>query len=301
MSTAEPSWDLYGAFLAVMRGGSLSAAARTLGVAQPTVRRQIEQLEAGLGVVLFTRAPNGLVPTELAHATLPYAESIAASARALARSVSGPADAERGTVRLTCSEVVGVEVLPPMLAALRRAHPRIQVELAVTNRAEDLLRREADLAVRMTEPTQAGLLRQHAARIEIGLFATAAYLAERPAPRALPDLLDHALVGADRGRAQLEALAALGLQTTPRDYALRSDSDLAQLAALRAGLGIGVCQVPLSRRPVPLERVLPEVALHLDAWVVTHEELRAVRRVRAVFDHLVAALRAYAAPAPRRR
>ena len=109
MSETEPSWDLYGAFLAVMQGGSLSAAARSLGVAQPTVRRQVEQLEQQLGVVLFTRAPNGLVPTELARATLPYAESLAATARALVRSVSGSTAADRGTVRVTCSEVVGVE------------------------------------------------------------------------------------------------------------------------------------------------------------------------------------------------
>lgn len=295
MSDGGPSWDLYGAFLAVMRMGSLSAAARALGVAQPTVRHQIEQLETQLGVVLFTRAPNGLVPTELARATLPYAESIAASAQALVRAVSGPKDGERGTVRVTCSEIIGVEVLPPLLAALRRAHPRVQVELAVTNRTEDLLRRDADIAVRMAEPTQAGLLRRRAGRIELGLFATAEYLAGRAAPRALGGLVpDHDLVGADRARGLIEAMAALGLQLTPRDFAFRSDSDVAQLAAVRAGLGVGVCQVPLSLRPVPLQRVLPDLTLHLDAWVVMHEDLRAVARVRLVFDHLIAGLGAYA-------
>ncbi|MBL8948702.1 MAG: LysR family transcriptional regulator, partial [Myxococcales bacterium] len=95
MSETEPGWDLFGAFLAVMRGGSLSAAARSLGVAQPTVRRQIEALEAQLGVVLFTRGPNGLVPTELAMGTLPHAEALAASARAIVRSLSGGTDPDR--------------------------------------------------------------------------------------------------------------------------------------------------------------------------------------------------------------
>ncbi len=296
MSQAEPSWDLYGAFLAVMRTGSLSGAARALDVAQPTVRRQIEQLESQLGVVLFTRAPNGLLPTDLALATLPYAESIAATARALVRSASSPSDADRGTVRVTCSEVVGAEVLPPLLAALLVAHPRLQIEVAVTNRTEDLLRRDADVAVRMAEPTQAGLVRRRAGRIELGLFATSAYLAAHAAPRSLAGLVpDHALIGADRSRAMIDAVAAAGLSTTPRDYSFRSDSDLAQLAAVRAGLGIGVCQLPLSQRPVPLVRVLPKLAFHLDAWVVMHEELRAVKRIRLVFDHLVAQLGAYAA------
>ena len=202
MSSPDPSWDLYGAFLAVMQGGSLSAASRALAVAQPTVRRQIEQLEAQLGVVLFTRAPNGLVPTEVARATLPYAEAIASAARALVRSVSAPADADRGTVRVTCSEVVGVEVLPPMIAALRSKHPQLQIELAATNRNEDLLRRDADIAVRMTEPTQEALVRQRAGRIELGLFATKAYLAAHPLTT---------LLGASGGRALLGVAAYVTL------------------------------------------------------------------------------------------
>jgi DNA-binding transcriptional LysR family regulator len=291
MSKSEPSWELYGAFLAVMRTGSLSGAARALGVAQPTVRRQIESLEQQLSVALFTRTPNGLMPTELARATLPYAESLAASAKAFVRSVSAGRDANAGTVRITASEVVGVEVLPPMLTELRRQHPRLQLELAVTNRNEDLLRRDADVALRMTEPTQAGLVRKLAARIELGLYASTSYLARHPAPRSPQDLTDgHTLVGPDRARAQLEALAAAGLPIESRAFAFRTDSDVAQLAAVRAGLGIGVCQVPLRGT---LVRVLPKLAFHLDAWVVTHEDLRQVRRIRTVFDCLVEDLRRY--------
>lgn len=297
MAAAEPSWDLYGAFLAVMQGGSLSAAARALQVAQPTVRRQIEALEAQLGVVLFTRAPNGLLPTELAHATLPHAEAIAAAARALVRAVSAPADAERGTVRLACSEVVGVELVPAMLAPLLARHPQLRVELVLSNRNEDLLRRDADLAVRMVRPTQAGLVSRLATRIELGLFATAGYLRARGAPARLADLTarrgeerGHALIGGDRVRAVAEALAAAGLATRPADFALRSDSDLAQLAAVRAGLGIGVCQLPIAARDPELHRVLPRLAFHLEAHLVMHEDLRAVRRVRLVFEHLVTAL-----------
>jgi len=296
MSASEPSWDLYGALLAVLREGSLSGAARALGLTQPTVRRQIEQLEHDLGVVLFTRSANGLVPTELARAAMPYAESISSTARALARAVSAGHDAARGTVRVTCSEIVGVEVLPPMLAALRRTKPDLQVEVVATNRTEDLLRRDADVAVRMVEPTQAGLVRKRAGRIELGLFADARYLARHPPPATLAALTDgHWLVGPDRGRGLVDGLAAYGVHVTAKHFGTRSDSDVVQLAAVRAGLGIGVCQVPLARGPRPLVRVVPELALHLDAWIVMHEDLRASARVRSVFDHLVEAFQRYAA------
>ncbi len=295
MSDGGPSWELYGTFLAVMRTGSLSAAARALNVAQPTVRRRVEELERALGVVLFTRAQNGLVPTDLALATLPYAESMAATAEALARSVSGPADAEHGTVRVTTSEVVGAEVMPAILTALRATHPGIQVELVLSNKNQDLLRRDADVAVRMVAPTQSALVAKRIGAVGIGLFAADAYLATHPPPSRPSDLRQHALIGNDRERGLADALAAVGVPTTPRDYVLRTDSDLAQLAAVRAGLGIGVCQLPLAARPPVLTRVLPELAFHLDVWVVTHEDLRGVRRVRVVFDHLAEHLAAYLA------
>ena len=302
MSITEPSWDLYGAFLAVMQHGSLSGASRALGVAQPTVRRQIEALEAQLGVPLFTRAPNGLTPTDLARATVPHAEAIAASARAFVRAVSSPADREAGTVRVTASEVVGAEVLPAILARLLADKPSLAIELVLDDRNQDLLRREADVAVRMIAPTQASLVQRRAARIELGLFASEAYLARRSLPTSVTALREHALVGPDRQRAALEALARGGLELAPRDFALRTDSTLAQLAAVRAGVGIGIAQVPLARAPVPLVRVLPKLAFCLEAWVVTHEDMRDVARVRAVVEHLVAELGAYGAPpkTPRR-
>lgn len=293
MSSGAPSWELYGTFLEVMRGGSLSAAARALRVAQPTVRRRIEELEEALGVVLFTRAPNGLVPTEAALATLPYAEAMASTAEALTRAVSGPPHAERGTVRVTTSEVVGVEVMPEVLARLRSTHPRIQIELALSNRNEDLLRRDADVAVRMIAPTQGALLARRVGEVEVGLFATEAYLAAHRAPRSLSELRGHALIGSDRGRGVPEALATAGLATSPRDYVLRTDNDVAQLAAVRAGMGIGACQLPLARRSEALCRVLPELVFRLEVWVVMHEDLRHVRRVRVVFEHLVEQLGTY--------
>jgi DNA-binding transcriptional LysR family regulator len=288
----EPSWDLYGAFLAVMQTGSLSGASRALGVAQPTVRRQIEALEEALGVALFTRAPNGLTPTDVAHTTLPHAEAIAASARALVRIATAPLDADRGTVRITCSEILGAEVLPKMLAPLLHAHPGLSIELVPNNRNEDLLRREADVAIRMIAPTQAGLVRKRAGTIALGFFATPQYLSKHGAPKSWAELTrSHALIGPDRARAPLDALAAAGMPLSPRDLLLRTDSDLAALAAVRAGVGIGIAQCPLA---TGLVRVLPALRFSLEAWVVTHEDLKNVRRVRLVVDHLTTELARYA-------
>jgi DNA-binding transcriptional LysR family regulator len=291
---AAPSWDQFAAFLAVMESGSLSGAARALRVAQPTVRRQIEALEQGLDVVLFTRAVNGLVPTEIATATLPYAQSIAASARAFVRSVSGATGAARGTVRVACSEVVGVEVIPAMLAQLARAEPEIQIELVVSNRNEDLVRRDVDLAIRMARPTQVGLVARRVGTIDVGLFAAEHYLAAHPAPRTLAALRGHALIGGDRDRSTLDAFGAHGLAVQPRDFVLRTDNQAAQLAAVRAGVGIGPVQLGIARREPALVRVVPKLVFPLDTWLVIHEDLRAVKRIRRVLDHLFDGLVAYA-------
>jgi len=291
MSSDQPSWDLHETFLEVMRTGSLSAASRALGVAQPTVRRRVEALEEALGVVLFTRAQNGLTPTDAAQAILPHAEVMASTAHALTRVASAPSDEIRGTVRLAASLVMGVEVLPPMLASLRAEHPKLELELALSNENEDLLRRDADVAVRMVAPTQAALVARKVGAIGVGLFAAESYVAAHGAPATPEALGDHALIGADRSRAFRDALIAAGLPTRRAAYALRTDHDLVHLAAVRAGFGIGTCQVPLG---ADLRRVLPEIELEMEVWLVTHEDLRAAPRIRAVLDHLAASLEAYA-------
>lgn len=289
MSTS-PSWELYGAFLAVMAEGSLTGAATVLDVAQPTVRRRIEALEDGLGVALFTRSPNGLLPTDAAFRALPLAESMDAAARALARTVAESHGRPKGSVRVAASEVVGVEVLPPILASLRRDWPEIQVELVLSNRNEDLLRRDADIAVRMQAPTTSALLARRLGAVPMGLFATPGYLAGRIPPSTVSDLADHDLVGYDRQPLLVQTLAQLGLPAERQRYSLRTDHDLAYLAAVRAGVGVGVCQAPLVRDAV---RLLPSIELALEMWLVTHEDLRDVRRVRVVLDHLAAGLSTY--------
>jgi DNA-binding transcriptional LysR family regulator len=152
---AEPSWELYRSFLAVFREGSLSGAARAVNLTQPTIGRHVDALEEALGASLFTRSQSGLRPTAVAAALVPHAEAMASAAGALRRAASGEALEERGVVRVTASEMMGAEVLPTAFASFRHVHPLIDVELVLSNRTADLLRREADIAVRTVKPTAA--------------------------------------------------------------------------------------------------------------------------------------------------
>ena len=147
-------WEYYRSFLAVLTEGSLSGAARKLGLTQPTVGRHVRALEAAFAQALFTRTPTGLVPTDAATALQGYAQAMHSTAAALEREAFSQGQGIQGTVRVSASEVIGIEVLPPVLARLRREHPLLRVELVATNRVQDLLQREADLAIRMSPPRQ---------------------------------------------------------------------------------------------------------------------------------------------------
>jgi len=294
MRHREPGWDELRTFIEVARDGSLSGAARRLGLTQPTVGRHVDALEAALGLTLFTRSPRGLTPTPAAQALGPHAEAMAAAAAALGRTASGEAAADRGTVRVTASDVMGCEVLPAILAAFHAAHPGIAIELALTNRTEDLARRDADIAVRMVRPTQSGLIARRIGASRIGLYAHRDYLARFGEPRSLADLRSHCVIGFDRDSRTFRAAGEFAANLTRDDFGFRCDNDLAQLAALRAGSGIGGCQDNIARRTPELLAVLPD-AIHyaLDVWLVMHANLKATRRARLLFDYLASGLTDY--------
>lgn len=286
------SWDDQQAFLAVVEAGSLSAAARRLGVAQPTVRARIEALEGALGAVLFTRSVNGLTPTEQARAMADSARTMERASQAFVRAASAAPGETAGAVRLSVPEFVGVEVLPAMLVGLRAAWPDIIVELSLDNAAADLLDQQVDIAVRMVPPRQQALVARKVGSIPLGFFAHPDYLARRGTPARLEDLADHDLIGPDRTRGELDLVAKLNL---PRErFLARTDSHPAVATLARAGLGVAVLQVPIGRADPLLKAVLPRVTVaSLDTWIVTHENLRRVPRVRAVFEHLVTAFTDY--------
>ena len=289
-------WEYYRSLLAVLEHGSLSGAARAIGITQPTAGRHIAALERELGVALFIRSQQGLLPTDIALALRPHAQAMADTAALMARAAGSDGPGVAGVVRISASEVVGVEVLPPILARLREKHPALVVELVLSNRVQDLLRREADIAVRMVAPRQERLLMRKIGVIEVGLHAHEDYLARHGEPVAPEELAQHALIGYDTPSALVRSVGG-NWQAFSRDrFALCCDSDLAQLALIRAGAGIGGCQVALAAKNPALRRVLPQAfTLPLETWVTMHEDLRASAGCRAVFDALVAGLQSYTA------
>jgi len=291
MDKADIGWELYRSFLSVIKEGSLSGAARALGIAQPTVGRHIAALERSLALPLFTRSQTGLRPTEAALALQPHAQAMHAQAHALLRTAEGHGAGVRGTVRVSASEVVGVEVLPPIISRLQSAYPELRIELVVTNRIQNLLRREADLAVRMAKPEQGQLIARRVGQVELGLHARREYLAQHGTPRSLAALAAHRLIGFDEETPFLRAAARAWPAWRREAFAFRCDSDVAQLAMIRAGGGIGFCQVALARRDPRLVRVLQrQVRLPLETWVTMHEDLRGSNRCRVTFDALVQGL-----------
>ncbi len=286
MSRPDLNWDDQRAFLAVVDAGSLSAAARRLGLTQPTVRHRIEALERALGTPLFARAVNGLVPTEEARALAVHVRHMELASEAFRRAGSAPAGTVAGTVRISVADVIGIEVLPQMLGPLREAHPALDLELVLSNASADILHQEADIAIRMHPPRQDALIARHLGRIPLGFYAAPAYVARHGQPATLADLAQHVLIGPDRSAADLAFVEALNIQAgVPLAFAIRTDSHPAQLAAARAGLGVAVTQVAIGDRD--LVRFLPDLVLPaLEVWIVAHEDLRRSARIDRVFQHL---------------
>jgi len=288
------SWDLYRSFLAILRSGSLSGAARQLGLTQPTLGRHLEQLEQELGIPLFLRSPAGLTATPAAMGLISLAEAMESAAFALERGATADSEQVAGTVRITASEIIGAEILPAIFGKLQSNHSQLRIELSVTNLNQNLLRHDADIAVRMTVPEQGALIAKNLGNIPLGLFAHASYLKGRMPPSNLSDLTRHCVVGFDKDM-PAGFINSFGVKITREMFTYRCDNHLAQLAALRAGLGIGICQVPLASRDKHLIRVLPKIALSLPLWVVMHEDQRRSLRIRKVYDGLVAGLSSYLA------
>jgi len=280
----EPSWDHWQSFLAVVEAGSLSGAARALGLTQPTLGRHVAQLEAALGVALFARNAQGLQPTPAARALLGQARRMRFAAEALRREAGAAAEGARGVVRLTASEIVGGVLLPPLLARFRAAHPGIAVELVLSNDSDDLLHREADIAVRMFRPRQRALKARKLGEAVLGLYAHPDYLAARGTPVAPDALAGHVMIGPD---SRFDGMMLGGRALRREDFALRSDSDLAQLALVRAGAGIGVVQAAVAQG---LVRVLPAEAVRLEVWLAMHEDMADARVLRLIWDAVAAGL-----------
>jgi DNA-binding transcriptional LysR family regulator len=305
MPTGTPrelsDWNLLRSFVAVVDTGTLTGAAERLGSTQPSVGRHIRTLEKSLGETLFVRQPGRLKPTAQGLALYEMAARMRDAAREISQGLDGdsPASAAAakvsGVVRLTTGEVLGVKVLPALLAPLLHQHPQLELELVVSNTTENLRRREADIAVRFYRPTQDDVITSHLGQVEIGLYVRRDLLAGHQAPTSLDDamrLAEHLPpIGYDQVPVDLAGLLRGPQPSAPLQFRLRTDAILAQHAAIEAGLGVGNHWVGLARLQPDLVRVLvDQVAVRLDVWLCAHDELRRSRRMRLVWDHLAAML-----------
>jgi DNA-binding transcriptional LysR family regulator len=284
-------WRLIRSFLAALEQGSLLGAARALGGSQPTLGRHIAELEAQLGTVLFERTGRGLLPTPAALRLADSARAMEAAANQLARNVSGAEASASGSVRITASQPVACFLLPDVLARMRLALPEVQVELVSSNAVANLLRREADIALRMVEPTQASLVAKRIGKVTLGAYAHGDYLRRRGTPRSPQDLLTHDLVGSDRDEALRRGFASFGFPVEREAFAFRTDDLVAYWAAVRAGIGVGFLADYLARTDSGLVALLPMLKIPpLPIWLTVHREIRTSRRIRAVYDFLAQAV-----------
>ena len=285
-------WSLIRSFLAALDAGSLLGASRSIKTSQPTLGRHIAELERQLDVVLFERSGRGLVPTPTALKLAEAARAMEAGALKLESTLKGTQTQTAGTVRITASATVAVHLLPSVLAQMRQSLPDIQIELVASNQISNLLRREADIAVRMVQPQQGSLIARKLANVRLGAYAHRNYLARRGTPHLPPDLLLHDLIGSDTDTAIVQGFRAMGFTVQRESFSFRSDDLLAQWQAVRTGLGIGFVADYLARTDPLVQRVLPgQLKIPtLPMWLAVHREIRSNPRIRAVYDFLATAL-----------
>lgn len=283
-------WTLLRSFLAVVEAGSLSAAALATGVSQPTLSRHVRDLEAALGVLLFTRSVRGLDVTDAGLDLVEDARAMGAAAEALTLKATGRSRQLAGTVRITASAMVANFWLPPMLADLRVEEPGIQIEIVASDLNQNLLRRDADIAIRMADPTESALIARKLGEAPVGLYGARSYFDRRGRIATFRDLLAHEVIGFDRSETILRLYAANGHPVDREAFPIRCDDQMVGWHLLLAGAGLGFAQVMLAERFPILERVGIDLVPPMPVWLVMHEEVRANARIRRVADFLAASI-----------
>lgn len=285
-------WNKARAFLVTAEEGSLSAAARALGMAQPTLGRQVDGLEQELGIVLFERVGRGLTLTPSGLELLDHVRDMGEAAGRVSMTALGQSQALEGTICISASETYAVVLLPPIIAKLRIMEPGIQVEIVVANHASDLRRREADIAIRNFRPTEPDLIAKRIGDADAVLYATPDYIEKIGNPTKPYDLRHADFVNMDHGGMMLKGLNTLGLGLTEANFPLLTESYLVMWELVRQGAAIGILDAYIGDADPIVRRVLPDLEpLIFPIWLVAHRELSTSRRIRRVYDFLAEELR----------
>ncbi len=281
------NWNCARAFLVTAEEGSLSAAARALGISQPTLSRQVAALEEELGVVLFERFGRGLALTPSGLDLMEYVRAMGDAANQFSLSASGQANTLEGRIGISATDVMAKFILPPLISELRRQEPGIIVELIASNKASDLMRREADIAIRAFQPTEPELIVKKLPGSDARLYASPDYLASIGHPTELSDFNQANFLGFKNNQPLISALNDMGFALTEDNFAVICDVHLVHWELVKHGAGIGIMPDSIGDAEPKVVRILPDLApFHAELWLVSHRELRTSRRVRRVFDFL---------------
>ena len=285
-------WNRARAFLITAEEGSLSAAARALGMTQPTLGRQVTALEEELGVILFERAGQGLVLTPNGVELLDHVREMGEAASQVSLAANGQSQNVEGNVCISVSEVYAVYILPPIIAKLRQMEPKINIEIIATNDSSDLRRREADIALRNYEPTQPELITKKIRDVSARFYATAEYLEKIGNPKLAEDLEQAEFISFDNTGMLITELNNRGLNLEKKNFPLLTENYIAHWELVKQGLGIGIMPEEVGDAEAAVKRVLNDFPpFEFPIWLTTHRELRTNRRVRIVFDLLAEELK----------
>lgn len=287
-----PDWNQLRALLATVEAGSLSAAARQLGLTQPTLGRQVAALEASLGVTIFERAGRRLVLTAAGADLVRHLREMGDAASRVAMAAAGQSQAVDGVVRITAADIYAAYVLPPILQRLRAEAPGLTIEVVAENSISNLLRREADIAIRHVPPDRDELIARRCADTAARIYGVPAYLDKIGTPRSGGALARAEFVGAlDGNDAFIAELRKRGVPVGPANFALMTQSGLTAWEWIRRGLCVGAMVESVAQYAPDVVVAVPELpAIPVGTWLVTHRELRTSARIRLVFDALADAL-----------
>ncbi|HEU4457796.1 MAG TPA: LysR family transcriptional regulator [Methylibium sp.] len=287
----RPDWNQLKAFLETAETGSLSAAARKLGLTQPTLSRQVAAIEKQLGVMLFERVGKAMVLTGTGLALLEHARTMGAAAEDLRMAATGQSQAVDGVVCISATETVAAYLLPKVLHRVRELAPTIVIDLVTSDALSDLRRREADIAVRHLRPDQPDLIGRWLRDATASFYASRTWVERHGHPRTAEDAARHFFVGIDRSGRYLEFLRQHGLPLQAANFACYAENTLSNWSLVRSGLGIGPMMDEIACGMPDMVRVLDDVpTVQFPIWLVTHRELRTARRIRMVFDMLAEGL-----------
>ncbi|MCA2997868.1 MAG: LysR family transcriptional regulator [Rhodocyclaceae bacterium] len=280
-------WTLVRSFLAVLDAGSLMGAAKRLGAQQPTLSRHIAELEAQLGSPLFERTGRGVLPTAVALRIADAAREMEGGAAALGQALDSQRNDTVGTVRISASQLVATLALPSLMADFQREEPGIQIEVVASDAITNLLRREADIAIRMVRPSQSSLVTKKIADVTIVACAHRSYLERAGTPKRPEDLFAHRLIGFDRDDGIIRGFATMGQTATKENFAIRTDDTVVIGQMIAAGCGIGFAATYALRHWNGVVAILPMLNIQpLPCWLTVHREIRGSAIVRRVYDYL---------------